>query len=674
MERGQAKGPIAFRRVPRQAAASAVIALALVACGGGVAPDPGATAASRHKAAAAPVGTIAQRYTVVNLASNGSVRYGPGMRPINASGQVAFTALGLPGRIRAMTFDGTDVHEVGPPGSPAITSVTGISDAGEVFGAYSYDDGNQGSYWTPFAWADGIFHYPPLPSDSSALLLAVSGSGQAVLSLGSRGADQRIWNRADDALFGTSGFASTWASPRAINDAGTVVGMSGLPSGQTGTLAFVWTPGASPDVQYVHTPLPGEADFINNQGQVAGMYGYGARAFRWNPGDASATDLNVPAGARLSGLDDAGRIVGTSRDLVNSSSPRAFIWSPDGAGGGSAVEVGLGGDSSAALAINNAGLTVGWANATPAGALAAFAWTASQGTVDLNTRIPEAAAVGVHLDAAYAVSDNGSIVALANTGLVLLRPDRALNPPTVGPISAADPVAVNTALSFTAGFSDADTGDTHSAVWTWGDGSATTTAVITESNGSGTASASHTFSAAGVYTVSVEVSDNTGKSASVSREVVVYDPAAGFVTGGGWIDSPAGAYKQDLALAGRASFAFVSKYQKGAHTPSGNTGFQFHSANLNFHSNTYDWLVVAGARAQYKGEGTLNGQGQYKFLLTAVDGAKLGGNAPDRFRIKIWPADDDSALVYDNQLDGATEGTVNEGTGVSSGSIVVQSK
>src|SRR2546427_8433734 len=30
--------------------------------------------------------------------------------------------------------------------------------------------------------------------------------------------------------------------------------------------------------------------------------------------------------------------------------------------------------------------------------------------------------------------------------------------------------------------------------------------------------------------------------------------------------------------------------------------------------------VVAGARAQYKGTGTINGQGSYKFLLTAIDG------------------------------------------------------
>lgn len=681
MEMGQARGWTTHSRIP-QMAVSAAIALVVVACGGG-GSDPIATRVSEQKVAALssadPVGTIAERYTVVNLATNGWVELGPGNRPVNASGQVAFMTPGTSVHgPRAMIFDGATVQEVSPPGSSVTMYLKGISNAGEVLGGYTDDYGVE----TAFAWANGIFNYPPLPAGSSARLAAMSGGGQAVISMGILGSELRVWNRADNALIGTSGLP-TWASPSAINDAGAVVGMSGLPGGRTGTLAFVWTPGvtwppgewpwpSSPDVQYAPTPAPGSGSFINTDGLIAGYYNYGSHAFRWNPGDPSITDLTLPGITRLNGLNDAGRLVGYSTDY--STVHRAFIWTPDDAGGGDAVEVSLGGDRSVATAINNAGLTVGWANHTLGGETAAFAWTTSQGVVDLNTRIPDATALGVHLYSAEAVSDNGSIVAHGNTGLVLLRPEMTLTAPTVGPISANDPVSVDTALGFTVGFSDVDTSDTHSALWTWGDGTANNAAAITESNGSGTASGSHTFSEAGVYTVSVEVTDNTGKSATVSRQVVVYDPAAGFVTGGGWIQSPPGAYKQDMALTGQATFAFVSKYQKGANTPSGNTEFRFHSANLNFHSNTYEWLIVAGARAQYKGSGTINGQGQFKFLLTAVDGAKLGGNTPDRFRIKIWQADDDAAVVYDNQLDSGKEGSTSEGTAIAGGSIVVHSK
>ena len=81
----------------------------------------------------------------------------------------------------------------------------------------------------------------------------------------------------------------------------------------------------------------------------------------------------------------------------------------------------------------------------------------------------------------------------------------------------------------------------------------------------------------------------------------MFDPEGGFVTGGGWINSPEGAYTADPTLTGKANFGFVSKYKKGATTPTGETEFQFRVADLNFHSDIYQWLVVAGARAQYKG-------------------------------------------------------------------------
>ena len=38
--------------------------------------------------------------------------------------------------------------------------------------------------------------------------------------------------------------------------------------------------------------------------------------------------------------------------------------------------------------------------------------------------------------------------------------------------------------------------------------------------------------------------------------------------------------------------------------PSGATEFQFQAGSFNFKSTSYEWLVVAGAKAQYKGAGT----------------------------------------------------------------------
>ena len=145
----------------------------------------------------------------------------------------------------------------------------------------------------------------------------------------------------------------------------------------------------------------------------------------------------------------------------------------------------------------------------------------------------------------------------------------------------------------------------------------------------------------------------TGRATTIdglTAIVVIYDPNGGFVTGGGWIDSPAGAYKADGSLAGKATFGFVSKYQKGATVPTGTTAFEFDLAGLAFSSQSYDWLVVnqAGTNAQFKGRGLINGAADpngnaYKFMLWAVDGS------PDTFRIRIWWEDAAGEhAVYDN--------------------------
>ena len=175
----------------------------------------------------------------------------------------------------------------------------------------------------------------------------------------------------------------------------------------------------------------------------------------------------------------------------------------------------------------------------------------------------------------------------------------------------------------------------------------------------------------GVWTVTIVATDACGNTASETRQLVIYDPTAGFVTGGGWIASPAGAYAPDAALAGKATFGFVSKYKKGATVPTGETAFTFQVAGLAFYSNSYQWLVIAGARAQYKGVGQINGAGSYGFLLTAIDGQVKGGGGVDKFRIKIWDLATE-AMVYDNQM-GADDG-VDLTTVLGGGSIVIHAK
>ncbi|MFZ6003277.1 MAG: hypothetical protein ACOYXM_05020, partial [Actinomycetota bacterium] len=195
----------------------------------------------------------------------------------------------------------------------------------------------------------------------------------------------------------------------------------------------------------------------------------------------------------------------------------------------------------------------------------------------------------------------------------------------------------------------------------WGDGHSSST------TSAGAFSGSHAYTAAGVYTVTTQVTDSTGGVQVTEHVVVVFDPSAGFVTGGGWFESPAGAVVAQPTVSGPAKFGFVSQYKKGASVPAGSTQFQLQAAGLGFQSTSYEWLVISGMRAQYKGKGTLNGTDGYGFMLTATDGDLTGGDGVDRIRIKIWDASGD--LVYDNQIGSANSD--NPTTQVGGGSIVI---
>jgi hypothetical protein len=169
------------------------------------------------------------------------------------------------------------------------------------------------------------------------------------------------------------------------------------------------------------------------------------------------------------------------------------------------------------------------------------------------------------------------------------------------------------------------------------------------------------------------VTDDDGyATSSLFRYVVVFDPNGGFVTGGGWILSPLGALAADPTLTGKAHFGFVSKYLKGATVPTGNTEFEFQAGSLQFRSTQYDWLVVSGAKGQYKGTGTINGSGTFGFLLTALDGQAKNGGGVDKFRIKIWDTTT-GAVIYDNRM-GSPDDLTADPQAIGGGSIVIHSK
>ncbi len=217
----------------------------------------------------------------------------------------------------------------------------------------------------------------------------------------------------------------------------------------------------------------------------------------------------------------------------------------------------------------------------------------------------------------------------------------AVFPPTVGTITApSSPVLINTAITASASFTDADVSDTHTASWNWGDGN-TTTGTVTESNGSGSVSNTHTYTATGVYLVTLTVTDNTGlQGTSTFQYIAVYDANTSFA-GGRSFDNPSSASPNTT---GKVSFGISSKYNS-SNVLTGTVKMNFKAASIDFASNSLSSLATSNGKAYLKGSGTVNGSGSYTFLASGIDGSVVGGNDLIRFQIK----DSSNTVVYDSQ-------------------------
>ena len=268
-------------------------------------------------------------------------------------------------------------------------------------------------------------------------------------------------------------------------------------------------------------------------------------------------------------------------------------------------------------------------------------------TVTLTLTGITASSPGVTIDGS---ADNATIDILDNDGV---NSAPVVDPIMVTPSPAVIPIGDS--IDVSALFTDVDAGDTHTATWDWGDSSSLScppnTLECTIDQTTDVATGSHVYNDPGVYTVILTITDDQGASGqSVFEFVVVYDPNGGFVTGGGTFDSPAGAYAPDPTLTGQANFGFSSKYKKRSQQPDGNTQFQFQAGDLRFLSDSYEWLVVSGHKALYRGTGTINGSDNFGFLVSAIDANLTPSTDVDKFRIKIWDEDNGDAVVYDNQM------------------------
>jgi hypothetical protein len=137
-------------------------------------------------------------------------------------------------------------------------------------------------------------------------------------------------------------------------------------------------------------------------------------------------------------------------------------------------------------------------------------------------------------------------------------------------------------------------------------------------------------------------------SGDLEAIIVIYDPNGGYTYGGGYFNSPAGAVTSNPSVTGKASYGFSVNYFKGATYPKGETQFEFKVGEFEFNALNFEYMAIAGAKAQMKGTGKIiGGQSGINFILTVSDG-QLDGTGIDKIRMKIYNKNT-TEVYYDNQ-------------------------
>jgi hypothetical protein len=243
------------------------------------------------------------------------------------------------------------------------------------------------------------------------------------------------------------------------------------------------------------------------------------------------------------------------------------------------------------------------------------------------------------------------------------------------PVSGAS-FKVGTTVGFSGEFWDKP-GNRHTGKWLI-DG-ASVNATITEPSGNknGKSTGSYKFNSPGVYKLQMNITDQNGVTSYANTNgdleaiVVIYDPNGGYTHGGGWYDSKPGALVSNPSATGKVSYGFAINYFKHATNPKGENQFEFKLGDFEYNALNFDYLVIQGAKAQFKGTGKIiGGQSGVGFTMTVIDGA-LDGTGIDKVRMKIYNKNN-GKIIYDNQPGASDVASPVEVVG-SNSTVVIQS-
>jgi probable HAF family extracellular repeat protein len=302
------------------------------------------------------------------------------------------------------------ITDLGPISGDNHADAYGINNSGQSVG----DTADTSTHYNACAWgANGAISYlGALPNDSCSTAYAVNNSGVAVGFSGQYHSDGTygnavVWQNGGITKLPTLG--GTYAVAYGINDSGQVAGWAQNTAGYWH--AVIWQNGGITDLGAVSGKDSSEAWGINSSGWVAGFswtstHGWPPDwcAFVGKPGQA-LTQLGGYGGlAQALALNDSGQVVGWA-NIQSGSLPHAVLW--DSNGGMRDLGVLPGWAYSGANSINDSGQVVGDSVNSNDTDGRAFIWD-NNVMVDLNTLIPTNS--GWRLTWATGINDEGQII------------------------------------------------------------------------------------------------------------------------------------------------------------------------------------------------------------------------------------------------------------------------
>ena len=175
-------------------------------------------------------------------------------------------------------------------------------------------------------------------------------------------------------------------------------------------------------------------------------------------------------------------------------------------------------------------------------------------------------------------------------------------------------------VNLKATFTDPDADQTHIAARSTGTTDARPRRRVNESTK--TCTKAHTYNTPGVYTINVTICDNVVACGTADGLVVVYDPTAGFITGGGWHQRRPGLVPGQPGAHRPGELRLQLAVQEGRDRADRRDGVQVPGRQHELPQRELHLARRLGFKAQYKGTDTSTGRPAIEFTLDRATTAR----------------------------------------------------